>query len=342
MIETAAAATPLTMATARHRMNRNASSSFCAVAVFGVFGTLSACGGGSPSGSAVAVAVTPAPSPAPSPSPTPTPTVALGQRLGPPLLSVLRAGDQIAGPIICAGGTLNYAVDPDGTIRLASLSAIASTPGNDSSVAITSGGPDSYGFDLNGFGGSIFTPADKRSSILPGYLEYRRRDDQMQIANTSLGFGTVGFLANGTTGICFFAAGPGRETLAENGTINADASVADGFAVIAGRPYRLTTNDLTGTWSVRDRSIDLRMDLPPRQPAFGPANPLGPLAIGPVRLRLEARTATITIGASAEPASGTIECAFYQGGFGVGCVFQFQTAAGDRFIGSLAVDAKLI
>lgn len=311
------------------------------VALLGLTAVLSGCGGGDgSSGPPAPVAAAPAPTPSPTPSPPPSPS-SLSARLGPPLLTILQPGDQIEGPIVCASGTLSYATDTDGTIRLASLSAISQAD-NDNFLHIQYGGTDRFTFDVNGFGGSSFVPGDKRPSEIPSFLEYRKSDDQMQIAFVPLAYGTVGFLALATSQFCFFAAGPGFTAASTSGQLDNSAAIADGLAVVTGRPYRLTTDRVIGSWNASGSAIDLQLTLTPRLPAFGVTDPSGPKAIGPIRLQRANGETKLWIGVAEERATGTLDCVLQQGGVGIACAFELRTEAGDRFVGAVAGDARLI
>lgn len=296
-------------------------------------------GGGSDSGSGSgAVAVAPAPAPSPTPTPTPTPPSAstLTQRLGSsPLLEVLRDGDVIGGPLVCVDGGV-YATQPDGTIRLASVTGLL-TSSFDNSVSIHSRGTDHYAVGTNAFGGSTFTPADKRASGARLLTEFRKSDGQLQIANP-LRFSTLGFLASGTK-FCFFAAGPTLRA-PDNTRLTLESGFLDGIAVISGTTYRLYASPLTATWNAADKSADVEVMLEGRAPAFGALDSTTPIALGLLRLRIAGGIPSITLGSAA--AGDFFNCDYFESGTGLGCTFDFQTAAGDRIVGALAADARLI
>ena len=305
----------------------------------GIALALSSCGGGSSAGSGNSVAVAPAPTPSPTPTPTPTPTPSstLTQRLGSgPLLEVLRDGDVIGGPLVCADGGV-YATQPDGTIRLASITGQLQS-NFDNSLNIRSRGTDHYSFDINGFGGSTFTPTDKRESGARLLTEFRKSDDQLQIANP-LSFATLGFLANGNTGFCFFAAGPSLRA-PDNTRLTLASGLIDGIARISDTTYRLYASPLTATWNAAERSADVEVMLEGRDPAFGALDSTTPIALGLLRLRTAGGIPSITLQSAA--VEGFFDCTYFVSGGGLGCTFDLKTAAGDRIVGALAADARSI
>lgn len=300
------------------------------------------CGSGSSGGTGGTVAVAPAPAPAPSPNPTPTPSPAstLSERLGSgPLLEVLREGDVISGPLVCVEGGV-FATEPDGTIRLASVTGLLQSD-VDNSLNIRSRGTDHYRVDGVGSAGSRltpteFSPTDKRASGARLLTEFRRPEGQLQIANP-LRFATLGFLANGNTGFCVFAAGPLLGARA-NTSLTAESGLLDGIARIAGTTYRLLASPLTATWNAAERSVDVEVMLEGRAPAFGALDSTNPVSLGMLRLRAAGEIPSITFGLSS--ADGFFNCEYFERG--LGCTFDVQTATGDRIIGSLGADARLI
>ena len=208
--------------------NRICSALVCGAAA----SLLSGCGGGgSDSASSAPPPITVTPPPLTTPPPPPPPSASTGWLVG-------------AVPGETLGGLMACAIDPVQRDAAGHVTGLAALTGAkiDNSLSLLFRDADSYSLNVNGFGGSSFAPADKRSSptlafdyfLKPGGDEfYLARANE---ASGSRTFATHGLYTGG--GVCFFAVGLPASPLPTSGTGDY-IIIADGLARIGGQNLRL-------------------------------------------------------------------------------------------------------
>nr|WP_314444630.1 hypothetical protein [uncultured Sphingomonas sp.] len=112
----------------------------------------------------------------------------------------------------------------------------------DNSLSLLFRDADSYSLDVNGFGGSSFTSADKRTSPTLAFDYFLKPgDDEFYLARTNGVSGTRTFATHGlytASGFCFFAIGLPASPLPTSGT-GTYGIIVDGLAQIGGQNLRL-------------------------------------------------------------------------------------------------------
>jgi hypothetical protein len=313
-------------------------------AIAGVLVTLCAgCGGeGQGSGTAtVAVVAVPSPAPSPTPAPTPSPTATATV---PRFLGAL-PGTQLVGVMACARDQAIY----DGQRRLTGLQSLTAAK-IDNSLQLTYRGPDSYAFDVNGFGGPSFGPADTRPSSNRAYDQFVSSVQGEMFIEPLMTFTALG-LETGA-GLCFFAVGDRADGLPEVRD-EEHFVAADGLAGEGGTLLRLygSQGQMRVAIDAREVSFDLRLS--------GRGDPFGDFTARPQR-EITRLTSTLkydgngairpTTVQTGNGYTGTISGVFTTrrayavGGGGGGAVFTFElrNQKGELIFGAISTEANRI
>lgn len=308
---------------------------------------LAGCGGGGSQSGAAASApqVAAAPAPGPSPTPIPSPTFL-------PVIVVAGAepGQSLEALLACARNPATQNADGR-AIGLASLSGAKI----DNSAAIAYSAADTSQFDVNGFGGAGFAPADKHPSPTAAYDHFLTRlgDELYIFRNGSAGsllFATLG-LYNEAEGLCFFAAGLRPPSL-PSGAPGDYFARADGIAMIGGQPSRLFGTHGTLDIDFSTGAATFRLDLVGRGDPFGEFldRPSAPIATVTAPLQLRNGESFFSDRLAGGGYTGTVIGRLVSnsrntggtGGAGAIFVFELSDAQGNVIFGAVAAERNLI
>lgn len=303
------------------------------------------CGGGGPDGPPATSGTGPAPSPTPSPapSPSPSPTPAPG-----PSIAGAKPGESIAGPLACSDGVVTRS--PDGSVT--GIQQISKTK-IDNGLVLAYRAPDSFASDVNGFGGSQWTPEDKRTAPNEYFTRYASpAQGELQLGVHNLIFVTYGL--ENSSGLCFFAAGLEPQSLPPGKVVY--TGTIDGFAVISGHQQRLFSMQESAPVLTMDFSTGrgkLEFQLVGRDDPFGDFEKAPGAALGTVSAELQLSPGSKGFGLTALSGSGfdgrvtgqfvdRDQSILGTGGAGVALVFELTRPNGDILYGSIALGALLI
>jgi hypothetical protein len=241
----------------------------------------------------------------------------------------------LQGNMICAAGSFEYQTFPDGTRRLANMSALG-VPKIDNQVSIAYRGQDGFELDINGFGGDRFEALDKREAVFHDYWYFVKGSSEFEIGSASLGAASLGRYSDGSS-LCFFAVGSDRPVGSGSGF--AFFGFADGIAWTGGSARRLNRDSkVRGTIDFGGSQLDLTLELAGRESPFQKL--LNPMTIGTATGRLSITSTGAISGFLTGPggSSGTVAGRLFEYGDGMGLVFELSYPNGDRIYGAAAAD----
>lgn len=306
------------------------------------------CGGGGSDGPPATSGPGPAPSPTPSPAPSPSPTRTPAPG---PSIAGAKVGESFGGPLACSDGVVTRS--PDGSVI--GIQAISKTK-IDNALLLTYQAPDTFSADVNGFGGSQWTPGDKRTAPNQYFTRYASpAQGELQLGVHNLTFVTFGL--ENSSGLCFFAAGVEPQTLppGQVGRV-VYTGVIDGLAVISGHQQRLFSWLESSPVLTMDFSTGrgtLQFHLVGRDDPFGDFEKAPGAALGTVSAELQLSPGSKGFGLTALSGSGfdgrvtgqfvdRDQSILGTGGAGVALVFELTRPNGDILYGSIALAALLI
>ena len=314
-----------------------------------VIATLPGCGGGSSGSGSSPIAVAPAPSPSltPTPAPTPTPTPAAIRVGG------ASPGQSLIGNEACA----RDAVTRDSQGHVTALPSLSGAK-IDNSLRLTYRDIDSYALDINGFGGSSFTPADKRSPPTRSLFHQFLNTTQGEFLIARDGsfengvFTTMGL--DNSTGLCFFAVGLPIDALPTDAVAIYNGWI-DGVGQIAGQTTRLLSSSGSVRLNTQNRlaTVELFLDGLGGNPFGDPFGDIGSqfsqeITVATAVLQLLPNGAFSLAALTARNGfTGTITGTLVSraagnglGGGGAGSVFTFElrNAQGDVLFGAFAAE----
>lgn len=284
---------------------------------------------------------TPVPTPTPSPSPSPSPTPG-------PALAGAKVGETIEGPLVCSDGIVTRA--SDGSVT--GIGPISRTK-LDNTLALTYVAPDTFYSDLNGFGGSQWTPADKRVAPNQNFVRYANpAQGELQLTKVDFTFVTHGL--ENSTGLCFFAAGLRAQSLPSFPVEY--LGVIDGFAVISGQQKRLFGSLLSDPVLIMDFATGrgkLEFQLVARSHPFGDFEKDTGELLGTVSADLQLNPASQNLTLTTLTGSGfngrvtgifvdRNQSVLRTGGAGVALVFELTRPNGDLLFGTIALAANVM
>ncbi|ASJ90945.1 hypothetical protein CBR61_08455 [Porphyrobacter sp. CACIAM 03H1] len=247
----------------------------------------------------------------------------------------------------CSDGAVTRSTD-GGIVGIGPVSRIKI----DNQIAVTYRALDTYSTDINGFGGSSWSPSDKRPAPNEWFTRYSSPlQGELLLSRFNISFAAHG-LENGSS-LCFFAAGLPSKTLPTAGSVQY-FGIVDGFGIINGVPKRFlywqtngTVPELIMNWARREG--DLTFQLMARSDPFGQfeKNAVEPVGTITGRIRLDQPG---TIALSGAGFTGTMTYAFVSddknvlgtGGAGAALVYELRRANGDFVYGSIALNANLM
>lgn len=316
-----------------------------------VIAALPGCGGGSSGSGGNPVAVAPAPSPSSTPTPAPTPTPS-------PTPAAIRVGGASPGQSLVGNeACARDAVTRDSQGHVTALPSLSGAK-IDNSLRLTYRDVDSYALDINGFGGSSFAPADKRTpptrSLFHQFLN-PTRGEFLIARDGSFGngvFTTMGL--DNSTGVCFFAVGLPIDALPTDGVAIYYGWI-DGVGQIAGQTTRLLSSSGSVRLNTQTRlaTVELFLDRLGGDPFGDPFGDIGSqfsqeITVATAVLQLLPNGAFSLAALTARNGStGTITGTLVSraadnglGGGGAGAVFTFElrNAQGDVLFGAFAAE----
>lgn len=205
-----------------------------------VIATLPGCGGGSSGSGTSPIAVAPAPSPSSTPTPTPTPAPTPSPTPAAIRVGGASPGQSLFGNVACARDT----VTRDSQGHVTALPSLSGATINNS-LELAYRDVDSYALDINGFGGSSFTPADKRNPPSRSLFHQFLNPTQGEFLIARDGsfengvFTTMGL--DNSQGLCFFAVGLPIDALPTDAVAIYNGWI-DGVGQIAGQTARLLSS----------------------------------------------------------------------------------------------------
>ncbi|MFN6933625.1 MAG: hypothetical protein ACK4NZ_00555 [Tsuneonella sp.] len=223
----------------------------------------------------------------------------------------------------------------------------------DNNLALTYVAPDTFSSDVNGFGGSRWTPADKRTAPNQHFVRFANPEQgELQLAINNLLFVTHGL--ENSTGLCFFAAGLRPQSLP---SITVEyVGIIDGFGIISGQQKRLFDVSVSEPVLIMDFATGrgkLEFQLVARNDPFGEyekrtAEPLGmvtaDLHLNPASQNL--RLTTLTGSGFDGKVTGIFvdrdQSILRTGGAGVALVFELTRPNGDLLFGTIALAANVM
>jgi hypothetical protein len=312
--------------------------------------TLSSCGGGDGSTTVPTsvVAVSPPPAVPPPPPPITPPPPSGIQLVG------AAPGQTLQGLLACARDP----VTRDGEGRVTGLPVLTGAK-IDNSLLLLFRDTDSYSLDVNGFGGSDFAPADKRTSATLAFDQFLKAGgDEFLITRSNSLSGTRTFATHGlynAAGLCFFAAGLPAAPLPTSGTGDY-LVIVDGIAKSGDQTLRLLPSFEGSLLKVdyAERTANLTLVLAGRPNAFGDFTGQSPVSVTTATASLKflqagpAFTTTTLTGSGGY--SGTVTGMLVgdtqnvsgSGGFGAVFTFEMKNAAGEVIFGTIVAERNLI
>lgn len=301
---------------------------------------LCACGSQGDGAPVPDVVVAPPPAPSP-PSTTPPPSPPPPPAPPGPLIANVSPGSRLSGQQVCATGQATFAPQADGGERLVSISALTGGRLTNNRLTISYLQENMYQTDVNGFGGSRFSPQNMLPKPSRAYDYFRISAEEFELyrnAEHPIIYATFGRWSD-HSGICFFAAGAPATSFLVDGMYEF-TGLGDGIVVGSGGTRRLFGSTAIVRMDANRRTVQVTLRLSGREAPFGEFLDSAPANLGEATAQLTYAGPEFSVSPLSGPdgATGTITGEIYGNLVSVGLVFELVYPNGDRIIGAIAAD----